>query len=246
MHNKGLKRLFSVLLALAMVLSQAPDVYAETISDEAVIYDEGLIEEVSADGSDTEALLSEDAGVEETNDNDTALIEDTAIPETDMLADNEAGTDRVTPDSEEEISSFKGMPEGYELSREQLEDKQLLIEHNSLDIIKGMTEGRDYAARKIVYTANTREDALLIAQAYNSELTYYSDGSLRAVAMLQEGVSVYEAVVTGLANDTMPPIWPSYITRLEEPAVSEETIEDDDRGFGPDTYTVPQTADYNT
>ena len=203
---------------LAVVIAAAMVLGQAQISVSADMIDDGLIEETSV------SVLSDEA--------DTGLVNE-PVPEP-VLEEKASG-----------LYNFKGMPEGYRLSEEELDKKRQLREYDVANMLEGMEEGIDYIAGEIIYSAHSEEEARIIAEAYNAQLTEYIETAKLAVAVLPEGVSVSDAIIAASGDNQMPPVSPDYITRLEEPAViNEDDVYGDESGLLPDNYTVPQKGDY--
>lgn len=106
-----------------------------------------------------------------------------------------------------------GMPEGYELSENQLAEKRALIEHDVAAMLESLVPGEDYVENEVLVTAATKEEAAMIAAAYNAELLSFN--GYYAVLRLS-GVTVYDAVIAGMDPDfVLPPVDPNYIVTLE-------------------------------
>lgn len=175
---------------------------------------------------------------------DDVLIEETS--ESILISEDEPVSAEISEENEAGQSIFRGMPEEYRLSEAQLDKKRQLREYDVAGMLGDMEEGTDYVAGEILYSADSEEEARLIAQAYNAQLTEYIEVAKLATAELPEGVSVYDAIIAASGDNLMPPVSPDYITRMEEPVIINE---DDEWGSEsellPDNYTVPEKGDYN-
>ncbi len=130
----------------------------------------------------------------------------------DELPEAEPETPAAQPDKALSYG-LKGMPEGYVLSEGQLADRRALIDNEVPAAIAGMTEGTDYVAHELLVSADSEEEARVIAEAYNAELTQFDGGT--AVLTLSD-ISVAEAVAAGLDPESnLPPVEPNYLVYLE-------------------------------
>ena len=125
------------------------------------------------------------------------------------------------------LNGFVGMPDGYKLSASQIERKRSIAAH--IDDVEDFREGADYAEGELVTSAESIEEAEMIAQAYNAEIIEFSWGIL--TLKLNKDFSVERAVrVAANVDLNMPAVWPNYIcyTAGEEPA---ETADDSVEGI---------------
>ena len=91
--------------------------------------------------------------------------------------DGEAGEGENAGWGGADYSDLPGMPEGYKLSREQLELKEAMAADNgSLASYPAMSPGVDYAEGEFVFFAGDDEEAWLIAEAYDAELIQFAGG----------------------------------------------------------------------
>ncbi|MCR5138510.1 MAG: S8 family serine peptidase [Oscillospiraceae bacterium] len=234
MKNISMKKLLSLLLVLAMLVSLFPAALAEgedapsdgiiTADDILEIDDEepaGIPElEGMPEGMEPEEELSEGAPADEvlTGPPTELPAEETAKPaeepeelpeepaevpeeepeeeptetgseEAAEEKDPEAGEAAEEEAEEEEHASedskealpygFKGLPEDYELSEAQLEEKRVLTDEGILAAVQsGVGE---YAAGEVLFSAESVEYARMVAEAYNAELAEFSGymGKLR-------------------------------------------------------------------
>ncbi len=71
---------------------------------------------------------------------------------------------------------FKGMPDGYELSAEELAKKQALADHDVAALIESLEPGKDYREGEVFFLAADEEYARIVAEAYNAELKSFQQG----------------------------------------------------------------------
>lgn len=121
---------------------------------------------------------------------------------------------------------FSGMPENYRLTSEQLEEKDILS--GSIDEIEESEEGIRYVEGQIMTTADSQEEAEMIAEAYDAQIDSFEDGLL--VMRLSEQVTVSDAVrAAASARTTLPAVWPNYYRYAYEDDIStlETDVEED-------------------
>lgn len=148
-----------------------------------------------------------------------------------------------------ELQMFPGLAEEYTLTSADLEDKSVLEDY-SKEWREGK-EGEDYVPNEIMVSAESREDALAYAEAFNGTLQDYFLGvaviTLNADEKFPEA-TVYDAVSASAQVDSkLPAAWPNYYcyaddTSVEEVAVGEVQMEEpktDPTEFLPDAYSDP-------
>jgi hypothetical protein len=131
-------------------------------------------------------------------------------------ADNVYVTERKLP------SGLKGMKPGFSPDKEEIELKRKSVEHNVSGTVASLTPGVDYKKDCFMYSADSLEYAKEVAAAYNAELKSFAYGI--AVARLTDpNVTVAQVVAAGedLSNN-LPSVGPIYITRLEDPVISDD------------------------
>lgn len=156
-----------------------------------------------------EAPDEEDPDSEETD-------EDETLEEEEVEEDKEAEENKA-------LNGFTGMPDDYKLSASQMEKKRSIAAN--IDDLEDYQEGSDYETGELVTSAESMEEAEMIARAYNAEIIELSWGIL--TLKLNKGFTVEQAV--RVAADTslnMPAVWPNYFFYAsgEEP-ISVESIE---------------------
>ena len=216
------KRLLSLLLVLTMLFSMLPTVFAvedvedaeqisveETLTDteEIALPDEDAVPE---DGEPAGEPVPEEGsepveGGEEPADPAEESGEEAADVEVcDDLADAEEPAEEAEEEDEEEERSlpygFKGMPEGYELSEEDLAAKQAMVDHNVVATMAALQPGVDYIADEVYFLAETQEYAEAVAEAYSAELVSFEWG----VAVLRLTTATALEAVTAGADPELP------------------------------------------
>ena len=259
MMSKPLTRLLSLVLALTMFISSVPFARAE----EEIVADPIPVETVEATeapaAEETEAATEPVAEPEETvaatepaaepeetepatepaaEPEETEPATEPAIEETEPATEPEE-TEPATEPAEIELPyGFNGMPEGYELSEEELAAKQDLAAYDTVTTLNGLTAGKEYAADEVIFLCDSEEYAQMVAYAYNAELVDYSFG----VAQIRlQSATVMEAV--GAAADMelpLPAVSPNYITAFD-PVYSNGDISD-----AIDLYALPERQSWET
>lgn len=172
--------------------------------------DEGDDEQVTEPGEE-----DPDAGEEldEENPDGEELDEDEKAEDEELEEDPEKAKE---DEDNKALGGFTGMPDDYKLSTSQIERKRSIAAH--IDDVEDFQEGSDYAERELVTSAESIEEAEMIARAYNAEIIEFSWGIL--TLKLDKDFSVEQAVrVAADAELNMPAVWPNYLcyTSGEEP-----------------------------
>ena len=170
----------------------------------------GEDQETDQDGEDEQ--LPDDETLEEEVKEDAEAEED-AASENDLDEEENAA-----------LNGFKGMPDSYKLSSKQMESKKSLSAHAGE--IGEFEAGANYAEGEVVTLVETREEAEMIAEAYNAEIVDFEYGVL--TLKLNPDVTVAMAVkVAADMNINMPAVWPNYRRYLmgEEPVSDSDGIE---------------------
>lgn len=194
--NKWTKKLLSLVLAAALLLSCTPLTSAEgtvgtepetTVSEETTAPTEETTEpsEESVDPTEETTEPEEETEPEETSE-PTEVQEPTEAPSEDPTGETEEITEETEPEETEEPEEdetvelpfgFQGLPDGFVLSESALAEKQVLIDETVLDELTVMAAGTDYETDTMTIHAETREIAEIYAAAYSAELVDYFDGT---------------------------------------------------------------------
>lgn len=218
--NKRFRGFISVILTAALVFAMPMDLLADAPVSE-VIEDTEIIEDAVADEYlESENEIPSVSG----NDEDTVSVNEpdneTVIDEVPSVSEDEI------PDEQESLSwnsisenklpyGLKGMPDGYLVSSEEMEDKLALIDHGVDDSFERLKEGEDYAKQEVFFTTDDEEYARTVAEAYNGSLKWYAYG-VAVISLSQDGISVEEAVNAGMDTGlNLPPVEPNYIIHTE-------------------------------
>lgn len=169
------------------------------VSDNQVISDNQIAPETPII-SDNQIVIEQPVVSDNQVDNDSSAISDN---QTSAVSDN-----IVDSDIEDEFS----MPSDYRLSSKQMDEKKTLKQH--LGEVNSAAEGADYQESEVYFLADTKEEALQVAEGYHATLKEYSYG----VATLALGSETSVTETVALAADTtnnLPAVWPNYISYLE-------------------------------
>lgn len=261
--RRTIARALSIILTVTMLAgSTGIAAYADT-PDESAVTEAASGEELSSEESsvtetesetetETEETVSEseDAGESETDSSEEKSGEELSgeevsetVTETDTDAEAKSEADKKAEGTEGALPyGLKGMPEGYVLSAEQKAKKDDLKEHDVLDALREMKPGYDYVEDEIVFHAASREEAELIADAYNAVLAEYCFEI--ALARISGDLAVYEAVELGMDKDVpLPAVEANYLTHLEKPIEDEEGGDDLDL-LGTYEFNMPEAGSY--
>lgn len=225
--NRKKTKLLSVLLA-AVLTFQSAGIAVQAESDTTQLDNVQIEDITSIDMLNIEDISAGDA--------------EEAIPET----SNEEVLSTGTLDGEDLVDIsvaeplFPGLPESYELSAEQMEQKQILSEHTgTLAPYQSEDNTRFYAKGELVYLTDSEEDAQMVAEAFGGTLDRYNLGV--AVIRLSEDRTVSQAVLCAASEDyNLPAVWPNYYKQLfttySDPALSEANDYQWQHAFVGDTY----------
>ncbi|MCR5138509.1 MAG: S8 family serine peptidase [Oscillospiraceae bacterium] len=112
---------------------------------------------------------------------------------------------------------FKGLPEDYELSEEQLEEKRVLTDEGILAAVQ--SGAGEYVEGEVLFSAESEEYARMVAEAYNAELAEFSGyiGKL-----LLTDATVAEAVECAADMEMpLPAVEPNWIVSVDPVMLSE-------------------------
>ena len=235
MHNtedsmKSFKKLMSLLLAFALVLSLCPMGFAADVVENVEITAEetGPDEEVEivpmpdAEYEDTptdepEPRQSADGAPASDGENadETTGAEDEPqdSEEKEPEESEETDKDEESEESEEdEEKLFPGMPEGYALSAKEMARKQALNDNDVLTTLSEAVPGVDYIDGEVFFLADTAEYAQMVADAYGAALSSCGNG-VAVIAL--NGASVLDAVTAAAdMSNNMPVVEANYICEI--------------------------------
>lgn len=117
---------------------------------------------------------------------------------------------------------FAGMPEGYVLSANELDAKEIMSEKDILSTTESLTAGEDYVPNQIMFWADSQEYAETVAAAYSGVLLSYSDHI--AVVELQTATVVEALSVASDMTTMMPAVDANQIIRLDPDEMSNSEI----------------------
>lgn len=140
----------------------------------------------------------------------------------------------------QENSGFPGLPEGYSLSDEEVQDKEKLQSY--IEEIAALEEGVDYGTNEILVNAATEELAEVYAKAFGGSLKEWY-GGIALIALSAESVEketcVADAVIASADTaNRLPAAWPNYRYQVSgEAAVGTEISSED---LNKESETAPQ------
>ena len=246
------KRIRAFLLGFSMLISvlNPSIVYAEEPPvDETPIevIDEGEPVEVTeepATGEETgeePEILPEESSEPEiiTEPEETVAPEATPVPEDEIIPEEteepaepeEEPEEEPVEETDEDAVLFEA-PEGFAVNESDAAGKAALHQMNILHDFSGMEEGKDYAARELVFLTDDRAYAEQVAEIYHAELTSFGHG-VAVITITDPEISVEDVFKASLDSDfELPLVEPNYITYLdpieEKPS---PVIEDDSELF---------------
>lgn len=228
--NRKKTKLLSVLLA-AVLTFQSAGITVQAESDTTQLDNVQIEDITSIDMLNIEDISAGDA--------------EEAIPET----PDEEVFSTGTLDGEDLVDIsvdgplFPGLPESYELSEEQMEQKRILSQHTgALAPYQSEDNTRFYVKGELVYLTDSEEEAQMVADAFGGTLDSYDLGV--AVIRLSENRTVSQAVLCAASEDyNLPAVWPNYYKQLyatyttySDPALSEANDYQWQHAFVGDTY----------
>ncbi|MBQ3587168.1 MAG: S8 family serine peptidase, partial [Oscillospiraceae bacterium] len=192
---------------------------------------------------------------------DEPVTEEPVVDETlteEPVVDETLTEEPVTEETEpEEKSVFPGMPEGYKLTATQAKFKAELQTAETKAAYSDLKTG-DYVPGRVMFMADSEEEALLVAEGYGAELISYAYGV--AVIRLPEEATVQMALETAWADNNLPAVYPDLIYKsgpvdMKKPdgemlgtqmAYYDLLRETDwfDWGYGADPLLSPEDVDY--
>lgn len=202
--------------------------------------DESKDEDDSSDTEDQETdenVPSEDDDVSETE------LEEESVSENDLEEEEDGNLDH-----------FSDMPAGYQLNAAQRAEKEILA--GEVKNINAEDEGVLYAKRQIMVEAGSREEAEMIAEAYNAKILGFENGIL--LLELQKNETVVNAVMAAASTrNRLPAVWPNYYRypHAEEMAVAENSdmiqieeteyeVENDESAVYAEEEDIPTLEEY--
>lgn len=215
-------RLLAMLLALSLLVSCCPAVFAaqtpeadpmsETTSGTTEPVQEETEPETTASGETEEASepaqpsSEPEESTDEADSEETESSEETEVPE-------ETEIEETIPEEPELPYGLTGLPEDYVLSGEALAAKENMARQGVPETVAGLSAGEDYEQNVILVSAESEEDAQILAAAFSGELVSWVHGTAK-IRLLT--ASVAEAVAAA-ADMTipLPAAYPNYKTRLD-------------------------------
>ena len=221
---KNFKKLMSLLLAFALVLSLCPMGFAADDAENGEITAEETVP-----GEEVEIVPMPDAEYEDTptdetepgqpaDDDGTSDKENPGEPEDpegesqDSEKKESEETEEPEESDEDEERLFPGMPEGYVLSAKEMARKQALNDNDVLTTLSEAVPGVDYVDGEVFFLADTAEYAQMVAAAYGATLSSCDSG---VAVITLNGASVLDAVtVAADMSNNMPVVEADYISEI--------------------------------
>lgn len=171
---------------------------SEAVGDDEIsdVEDDDQKDEHSEGPSDTEN--------QETDEN--VPLEDVSVSENE-LGEASVSENDIDEEQDSDTEQFTDMPEKYQLTTAQRIEKEVLA--GEVPNINEADEGVLYVKGQVMVTANSQEEAEMIAEAYNAEIKGFENGLL--LLQLKEGNTVASAVkAAASARNRLPAVWPNY------------------------------------
>lgn len=193
-----------------------------------------------------------DAADQNTSEEDPAE-EDSSVSENGLEEESISEND-MEEEKNGDLGQFSDMPAGYQLNAAQQAEKRILA--GEVKNINAEDEGVLYAKRQIMVEAGSREEAEMIAEAYNAKILGFENGIL--LLELQENETVVNAVMTAASTrNRLPAVWPNYYRypHAEEMAVAENSdmiqieeteyeVENDESAVYAEEEDIPTLEEY--
>ena len=163
--------------------------------------------------SDVENTDQEDETTEEPSDTEDQVTDEDVPSEEDSVSGNDldeetvSGNDIEEDEQDSDTEQFADMPDKYQLTATQRIEKEVLA--GEAANINEADEGTLYAKGQVMVSANSQEEAEMIAEAYNAEIKGFENGLL--LLKLREGDTVASAVKAAASSrNRLPAVWPNY------------------------------------
>ena len=191
----------------------------EPVEEESV--EEEPVEEEPVEEEPVEEEPTEEEPVEEEPVEEEPVEEEPAGEEP---VEEEPAEEEPTEEEESKLPfGLKGMPEGFQLSEEQLAAKKRLsatLGENGIDAANGNSGTAAYSPDEVIIKADTEAYARTVAEAYNGELLHFST---HGIALIRVGTTGEEAfsstnalqIACDLENN-FPAVEPNYIATLSD------------------------------
>ncbi len=217
-------RLLAVSLSLSMAFGESTVVFAngqENVAPQIVV-EEPIVEEPVIEEPVEEEPVIEEPVVEEPVEEEPVIeepVEEEPIEE-EPIEEEPVIEEPVVkePVEEDTMEMFPGLADDTYLTAEEFSDKAEVAAYESQ--WSDAREGIDYVENEVVLGAESEEEALAYAKAFNGELESYGWGI--AVITLNAGddypkVTVMDAVAASSLEDSiLPAVWPNYYMSINE------------------------------
>ncbi|MCR5486742.1 MAG: S8 family serine peptidase [Lachnospiraceae bacterium] len=202
------KRLWAVLLAAALAVSQNGSVLAAQEGNEAAPLEMTLQQEASENGT------GEETGIP-ASENGTGDAADIPASEN-GTAEDISGNDPA--------AAFKGMPEGFVLSESDVLGKKRIAENGVLEALNTLKPGVDYVEDEVIFSCGDPDYAKTVAEAYGGTLKSCELG-VAVIKLDTEKTSVKDAVAAGASQSVaLPPVDVNTISYLTDPVEATASV----------------------
>lgn len=227
LSRRVLKKSLAWMLALTMAFGETGYASAEGLSS-GVSETELMVSEVTTgvttgdiiDGEVTDAT-GEDASEGDASDSNVSdsNVSDGSVSDGDA-SDGDASDGNVL---EADLQMFPGLAAEYTLSKADISDKAILEDYSAE--WGGGVDGETYVSNEIMVEAESEEEALAYAEAFNGSLKDFFLGTavitLNADDTLPEA-TVYDAVcASAQTGSRLPAAWPNYYRYIDDAPVEE-------------------------
>lgn len=179
----------------------------ENSNENSDVEQTGSEDQEESENQEKESEESVDTEIDDLEGEENSEDETSEETEEGDLEESEEEVREKTDENEDELLGFTGMPDTYRLTSAQKAEKTVLAS-NAGDISEE-DEGVAYVEKQIMTVVDSREEAELIAEAYDAEIVSYENELL--VMELDEDTSVCDAVeAAASAETTLPAVWPNY------------------------------------
>ncbi len=231
---KNIRKLLSIVLAADIAISQHFLCYSADgslgISDEnsqskieylntLEMSDEDSdsdLDAADADLEDDDITIGEDIDSEEDETSEIGTssgeIEESGKEESPK---SESKKDLKSDEDSDLPFNLQGLPDDYDLSLQQVQQRQSAIFNNVSGTVSSLTAGEDYVEDELVVIAYTKEDAELAAAAYNGNLKSY-ENNVAVITIDPDELTVQSAMeLVENLDYNLPPASPNYITYFD-------------------------------
>ena len=208
--------LILLLVSLFTTTISVKPVFAEDFNDDEIVETVNVEDDssdIDVEGEDIQPVDVEEADINiDENNIDDIVIED---------EDDDEIVDVVTNDS------IFVAPDGFVLSKQDLQFKKTAIKEGVLEKIETLEEGKDYAEKELMFFADNLEYVEMVAQVYFCDVVSFAD-NIAVIRINNDDVSVKDAVLASLdLSLNLPLVEPNYIVAQEPVIIGSEELQGD-------------------